>query len=129
MSRYYVVFGSISKYVFMFWIVKNLDLILQITQFSKENVLLKAKSESEGRWVMFDPLQPHGLLQARILEWVAFHFSRGSSQPRDGTQVSCIAGWFFTAESQEKPLLRAKVRFNLHSPYCRSLTAFFYNLE
>ena len=34
----------------------------------------------------------HGILQARILEWVAFHFSRGSSQPRDRTQVSGIAG-------------------------------------
>ena len=32
----------------------------------------------------------HGILQARILEWVAFPFSRGSSQPRDRTQVSCI---------------------------------------
>ena len=30
----------------------------------------------------------HGILQARILEWVAFPFSRGSSQPRDQTQVS-----------------------------------------
>ena len=34
----------------------------------------------------------HGILQARILERVAFPFSRGSSQPRDQTQVSCIAG-------------------------------------
>ena len=39
----------------------------------------------------------HGiLLQARILEWVAISFSRRSSQPRDWTQVSCIAGRFFT---------------------------------
>ena len=44
----------------------------------------------------------HGILQARILEWVAFHVSRGSSQPRgrpqrwDQTQVSCTAGKFFT---------------------------------
>ena len=37
----------------------------------------------------------HGILQARMLEWVAFHFSRGSSQPRDQPQVSCIAGGFF----------------------------------
>ena len=36
------------------------------------------------------------ILQARILEWVAFPFSRGSSQARDQTQVSCIAGRFFT---------------------------------
>ena len=39
----------------------------------------------------------HGILQARILEWVVFPFSRGSSQPRDQTQVSHIAGRFFTS--------------------------------
>ena len=39
----------------------------------------------------------HGILQARILEWVAFSFSRGSSQPRNRTQVSCFAGGFFTS--------------------------------
>ena len=38
----------------------------------------------------------HGILLARMLEWVAFPFSRGSSQPKDRTQVSCIAGGFFT---------------------------------
>ena len=39
----------------------------------------------------------HGILQARVLEWVAFPFFRGSSQPRDQTQVSHIAGGFFTS--------------------------------
>ena len=47
----------------------------------------------------------HGILQARIQEWVAFPFSRGSSQPRDQTQVSCTVGRFFTSwatrETQE----------------------------
>ena len=38
----------------------------------------------------------HGILQARILEWVAIPFSRGSSWPRDGTWVSRMAGRFFT---------------------------------
>ena len=38
----------------------------------------------------------HGILQARILEWVAISFSKGPSQPRDRTQVSCTAGRFFT---------------------------------
>ena len=38
----------------------------------------------------------HGILQARILEWVAMPSSRGSSQSTDQTQVSCIAGRFFT---------------------------------
>ena len=41
-------------------------------------------------------LSVHEILQARILEWVAILFSRGSSQPSDRTWVSCIAGWFFT---------------------------------
>ena len=38
----------------------------------------------------------HGILQARILEWVTIDFSRGSSQPRDQTWVSHVAGRFFT---------------------------------
>ena len=38
----------------------------------------------------------HGISQARILEWVAISLSRGSSQPRDQTQVSYVAGRFFT---------------------------------
>ena len=40
----------------------------------------------------------HGIIQARILEWVAIPFSRESSQCRGWTQVSCIAGRFFTFE-------------------------------
>ena len=40
---------------------------------------------------------PHGILQARIPEWVAFLIARASSQPRDRTQVSCIEGRFFTS--------------------------------
>ena len=51
------------------------------------------------------PWTVHGILQARILEWVAFPFSKGSSQPRNRTQVSCTAGRFFTSwttrEAQE----------------------------
>ena len=45
----------------------------------------------------------HGSLQARILEWVAMAFSRGSFQPRDQTLVSCIIGEFFTTGSPGKP--------------------------
>ena len=67
--------------------------------------------ESETKWKSLSRLcnpmdyTVHGILQARILEWVAFPFSKGSSQPRDGTQVSLIAGGFFTSwatrEAQE----------------------------
>ena len=57
------------------------------------------KSESESRSVLSDSLQPQGLgiLQTRMLEWVAFPFSMGSSQPKNWTQVSCIAGGFFSS--------------------------------
>ena len=59
-----------------------------------------------SRWVMSNSCNPmdcslpassaREILQARILEWVAISFSRGSSQPRNWTWVSCIAGRFFT---------------------------------
>ena len=45
----------------------------------------------------------HGILQAKILDWVAFPCSRGSSQPRDGTQVFHTAGRFLPPEPQGKP--------------------------
>ena len=49
----------------------------------------------------------HGIFQPRTLEWLAISYSRGSSQPRDQTRVSCgfcFAGGFFTTEPHEKPL-------------------------
>ena len=49
----------------------------------------------------------HGILQARILEWVVIPFSGGSSQPRTQTKVSCIAGRFFTVLATE--LVKVKV--------------------
>ena len=59
------------------------------------------------------PWTIHGILQARILEWVAFPFSRGSSQPRDQTQVSHIAGRFFTSLATKKNTLKS-------SMFCRT---------
>ena len=50
----------------------------------------------------------HGILQSRILNWVVFSFSRGSSQPRDGTVVSRIEGKFFTICSTKEAQLHAK---------------------
>ena len=45
----------------------------------------------------------HGIFQARILEWVAISFSRGSFQTRDQTRISCFVSGFFTAEPTGKP--------------------------
>ena len=49
--------------------------------------------------ILCDPMDYtiHGILQARILEWVAFPFCRGSSLLRNPTGISCIAGGFFTS--------------------------------
>ena len=45
----------------------------------------------------------HGILQARILEWVAISFCMGSSSPRGWTQVSCNASWFLTLWATREP--------------------------
>ena len=71
-----------------------------ISKSSKYYWLSKVKVKlSQLCLTLCDPVAytVHGILQARILEWVAFPFSRGSSQPRDQPQVSCIAGGFFTS--------------------------------
>ena len=67
---------------------------------------LKKLTNIHGYIVVSDSLWPHrlwptgcsvhGILQARILEWVAISFSKGSSQPRDRIWVSCITGRLFT---------------------------------
>ena len=64
----------------------------------------------------------HGILQARILEWVAIPFSRVSFQSRDQTWVSCIAGRFFTVWGTREALkvkwkLLSHVRLFLYSPW------------
>ena len=57
----------------------------------------------------------HGILQARALEWVAISFSRGSSQPRNWTQVSCTAGRFFTDWAMREDWMSQPTgRFHLH---------------
>ena len=70
------------------------------------SILLKVKV-AQLCLTLCDPMDctVHGILQARILEWVAFPFSRGSSQPRDWTQVSLIAGGLFTSWATREALL------------------------
>ena len=76
-------------------------------EYSEKGTLsLKKVNVAQSCPALCDPIDytVRGVLQARILEWVAFPFSRGSSQPRDGTQVSCIAGDSLPAEPQGGPL-------------------------
>ena len=86
-----------------FWAPKSLQMVTAAMKW-KDAYSLEGKwpsLEIESHSVLYDSLPPHGyivhvILQAGILKWVAFPFSRGSSQPRDQTQVSRIAGRFFT---------------------------------
>ena len=71
---------------------------MEKTHDEQSNMLgtIHSENESESRSVVFTLCDPmdyiiHGILQARILVWVAVLFSRGSSQSRDRTQVSRIA--------------------------------------
>ena len=65
----------------------------------------------------------HGIFQARVLEWVAISFSRGSSQPRDWAQVSCIAGRRFiiwaTREAQIMSMLLLLLLLPTHFSHVR----------
>ena len=64
---------------------------------------VKVKSLSHVRLFATLWIVAHGIFQARVLEWVASSFSRGSSWPRDQTRVFCIAGRGFNSEPPGKP--------------------------
>ena len=80
----------------------------QVLWFTSGFMKVKVKVKvAQSCWTLCNPMDytVQGILQARTLEWVAFPFSRRSSQPRDRTQVSRTAGGFFTSlatrEAQE----------------------------
>ena len=80
-SLYYMLF-SLTSVELLFDVIVCL-LVTQLTLFDPMDCRLPGSSV-------------HGISPARILEWVAIPFSRGSSQPRDQTCISCIVGRFFT---------------------------------
>ena len=69
----------------------------------------------------------HGILQAVLLEWVAIPFSRGSSKPRDWTQVSHIAGRFFTFWATREASFWAywPINISINSKYLVAIMLFF----
>ena len=82
-------------------------------------------NECENCSVMSNSLWPHTvheILQARIWEWVAVSFSKGSFWPRDQTQVSCIAGRFFTVWATKKLFLGKILKCKITMIYCFTLT-------
>ena len=97
--------------------------LLFFPQLFRINLIGTCSGKCQGKFLVFvlvaqlwttlcDPMEyslpgssVHGILQARILEWVAISFSKGSSQPRDWTWVSHFAGTFFTSEPSGKFLV------------------------
>ena len=74
-------------------------------------LLVRACSVTQSCLLLCDPMDcgpqssfVHRISQARILEWIAISFSKGSSRPRDRTHVSCIAGRLVTNQPLEKAL-------------------------
>ena len=72
------------------------SIVLGASELNKVLVAQSCPTLCDPRDCSLPDFPVHGILQARILAWVAVPFSRGSSQPRDQTQVSCIEGRFFT---------------------------------
>ena len=95
--------------------------------------------EEEVKWsevaqscpTLFDPMDYslpgssiHGIFQARILEWVAISFARGSSRPRDRTRISRIAGRRFTIWATRKALVSGLLGIN-----CERSHSHFHSLD
>ena len=101
-----------------------------VTQSQTRLKRLRSSSSSNIQSVMSDSLQPYGcslpvssvpgILQARILEWIAFPFSRGSSWPRDQTWVFCIAGRLFAIWATRGALIAIILRVVKRKEHTRS---------
>ena len=92
----------------------NLSVFSSLTYYQISHLVKKNYKDWQ---VMSSSLRPHGIvhgiLQARILEWVAMFSSRGYSQARDWTQVSHIAGGFFTSWATREAQLGTKEHISL----------------
>ena len=87
---------------------------------------------AQSRLILCDPMDcsppgssVHGILQARILKWVAISYSRGSSPPRDWTRVSCIAGRFFTVWTTREAPGIIYINFNILAWILHGVYSFF----
>ena len=118
-NAYYSLFCSLCSSDLLFSHRLSLCLYCQLPR-----VMLLWSEVAQSCLTLCDPVDcsplgssVHGILQARILEWVAISFSRGSFQPRDWTRVSCIAGGRFTlcATREAQMLLWLCVNIFLHS--------------
>ena len=86
--------GNYSQYLIITYNGKDSE---KEYRYMREMKFLSRVQLFEIPWTVVLPGSSiRGIFQARVLEWVAISFSRGSSQPRDQTQVSCTAGRRFT---------------------------------
>ena len=88
--------------------------MFNITEYQRK---MKVKV-AQSCLTLCDPMDytVHGILQARILEWEAFPFFRGSSQPRDQTQISYIAGRFFTSWVTREAQVSEEMQVKTNNP-------------
>ena len=88
------------------------DQVEKVEDNSRHNKMQSKGSGVTQSWLtLYDPMDcslsgssVHGIFQAKVLEWVAISFSRGSSQPRNRNRVSCIAGRRFTSWATREAL-------------------------
>ena len=120
------VFWLLYKIIAYFIIKKKSIPRLTKTEFSSS----RESEIAQSRLTLSDPMDCslpgsslHGILQAKVLEWVAISFSRGSSRPRDQTQISRIPGrcfnlWatFLLAKAILRELLREIFRLKESDP-------------
>ena len=100
----------------IWWKVTEWKFILRFIYFFVSEVAVTHLCQT-----LCDPIDytVHGILQDRILEWVAYPFSRGFSWPRNGTGVSCIAGRFFTNWAIREALIQFfNTIFKGYFPFC-----------
>ena len=100
--RYSTIFPKLFQKYFFLWFPGFRDFYIVLLLHSFSSFLIKKKERLWSCSVVSDSLQPHrlqlpgssvhGIFQARVLEWFAISFSRGSSGLRDWTQVSHVAG-------------------------------------
>ena len=89
---------KLEQFFFMWWVKISFSSVCAWIGFIHKRMLLTQSCPT--LWDTMDcslrGSSVHGILQARVLDWVTIPFSRGSSRPKDQTQISCIAGRFFT---------------------------------
>ena len=95
-SKVYTLGWRMNEWAYILWLCVQTDVCYISTWYkrqyeSESEVAQPCPTLCDPTDVILPGSEIHGIFQARILEWAAISFSRGSSQPRDRTRVSCVA--------------------------------------